>query len=286
MRTLLQLLFRNGGFVTFVLVEALCFYLIVNNNPTQGAVWNNSMRLAGGHVQEMNRQATDYLSLKTQIEALKAENATLRTELYNKRYMQVQLLDTLYRLRVDTGALALLPSVPEYLVIPANVISNTVNGRNNWLTLNRGARSGVLPNSAVIGPNGVVGIVRYVDGNFARVMSLLHRQTKLSVSLKGQLGSLVWEESDGPNSMTLNDIPKDIQPFLGDTVLTSGYSTMFPGGQMVGTVSGIDLPEGSNFYALKITLSQNLSRTNQVYVLKNIYAGALDSLQNQSKRDE
>jgi rod shape-determining protein MreC len=286
MRTMLQLLFRNGGFVTFVLVEAICFYLIVNNNPAQGAVWNNSTQLATGYLQDANRRMTSYFSLSNQLESLQAENAALRAELFNRRYIQVQLLDTLYRLRIDTGAFLRLPKVPEYQVIPANVIGNTVNSRSNWVTLNRGTRSGVTPNSAVIGPNGVVGIVRYVDQNFSRVMSLLHRQTKLSVSLKGQLGSLVWMESDGTSTMTLNDIPKDIQPFLGDTVLTSGYSTMFPGGQMVGTISAIDLPKGSNFYELKVVLSQNLSRTNQVYVLKNIYSAALDSLQGRSIRDE
>jgi rod shape-determining protein MreC len=286
MRTLLQLLFRNGGFVTFVLVEALCFYLIVNNNPTQGAIWHNSTQLATGHLQDANRRMTSYFSLSGQIDSLQAENAALRAELYNRRYIQIQLLDTLYRLRIDTGALLRLPKVPEYQVIPANIIGNAVNSRSNWITLNRGTRSGVTPNSAVIGPNGAVGIVRYVDQNFSRVMSLLHRQTKLSVSLKGQLGSLVWSESDGPSTMTLNDIPKDIQPFLGDTVLTSGYSTMFPGGQMVGTISAIDLPKGSNFYELKVVLSQNLSRTNQVYILKNIYSAALDSLQARSTRDE
>lgn len=282
MRSLFLLFFRNGGFVTFVLVEAFCFYLIVSFNTVQGAVWANTSMLAGANILEQRRKLTRYLDLRAENDSLQWENAALRTELLNRQLMQVVLPDTFYTVRMDTFQNKV--SRPEFQVIPARVIGNSVSGASNWILLNRGTKDGVEPSSGVIARDGIVGIVRYVDREYSLAMSVLNRQTRISAMTRGQLGSLSWLGND-PTVMTLSDIPKDVQPAVGDSVITSNASLMFPANHLIGRVTEVTLPEGSNFYALKVKLNHNMAQSDAVFVVKNRFQNLIDSLQVRT-RDE
>jgi rod shape-determining protein MreC len=275
-RSILQLFIRNGGFVTFVLIQTLCFYLMVTFGDVQKGVWANTSVIFSGKVMAQRHKVTRYIGLQAQVDSLAAENAALRNELINRQMMQIILPDTFYTVRIDS--LRNKDSRPQMQVIAANVINNSTNGASNWFTINRGSRDGVAPSSGVISRNGLVGIIRYVNSDYAMGMSVLHQQTRISATLRGLLGSLTWS-GDSPTEMTLNDIPKDVQPLLGDSVLTSGASLMFPAGHLIGYVSGIDLPSGSNFYAIRVRLSHNMAQRDPVYVVRNRFNILTDSLE-------
>lgn len=282
MRGLFQLLFQNGGFITFVLVESLCFFLVVNFNTKQGGVWDNTYGIVAGNMLEQRRKAMRYSELPHTVDSLMWENAALRAALMNRQTLSINLLDTAWTVKIDSlpGA----KSFPSYSVIPAEVVSNSVSGSNNWVMLNRGSADGIVRNSGVIAREGIVGIIRHVDEHFSLAMSVLHQQTKISAILRGQLGSMVWTGGD-PSMMLLNDIPKDIEPMVGDTVLTSGYSSMFPKKHIIGRVASVELPKGSNFYAIKVKLAQHPGRMEQVFVVNNLFANRIDSLQMQTKNE-
>lgn len=272
------MLFQNGGFITFVLAESLCFFLIVHYNTRQGEVWDNTFGIVSGNLLEQRRKAMRYSHLPEVVDSLMWENALLKQELINRQTMRINLWDTAYSVKIDSVKGIL--KTPEFSLIPANVVSNTVHLDNNWVILNRGAADGVTRHSGVISKDGVVGIVRHVDQHFCIAMSVLHQQMRLSAALRGQLGSLVWKGGD-PTTMELNDIPKDIEPQIGDSVLTSGFSSMFPKRHLVGRVAGKELPMGSNFYSIQVKLSQNPGSVDAVYIVNNLFARTLDSLQTQ-----
>jgi rod shape-determining protein MreC len=274
-QTIFQLFLRNGGFIAFLLLEAYCFYLIVNHNTVQSEVWANTSLIAAGIAGDQQRRVTKYFSLEQKVADLEAENAQLRTQLSERSMMQIVLPDTFYSVRLDTAGQ--LKPRPNMRVIPATVLMNSISGANNWITLNRGWRDGVTVSSGVIARDGIVGIVRYVSEHYCMVMSVLHSQSKVSASVRGKMGSLVWKGGD-PNTMTLLDIPKDITPVLGDSVVTSGASLMFPNQHLVGRVSGFFLEEGSNFYTIKVLLSHNMGSAGSVYIVENMFKTELDSL--------
>jgi rod shape-determining protein MreC len=276
MRALLQLLFQNGGFITLVLVEAVCFYMIVNFNTKQGLVWDNTYGIVAGNLLDQRRKAARYSQLPQVVDSLAWENAALRAELINRKTYQVSLFDTVYSKSIDS--LPNLTKKPLFSIIPATVVSTTVDKANNWVALNRGSEDGIVRNSAVISSKGIVGIVRHVDKHYCLAMSVLHKQAKISALLDGQLGSLVWNGGDY-TMMQLNDIPKDIEPKIGDTVMTSGFSSMFPSRFMIGVVAEKTLPQGSNFYNVKVRLSQNPGQVDVVYIVNKLFAPTLDSLQ-------
>jgi len=287
MGKLLQLLLRNGGFVTFLMVELGCFAIIVNFNTRQGEIWANTTGIFGGRALEKRQMASDYFSLYEKTDSLARIVDSLQARLSNARIMQVSIRDTFFRVNYDslsrTDSVRRKTIRPQYEFVTARVIKNSIAGANNWLVINRGSVDGIQPDMAVVSAVGIVGIVRHVGVNYSLVMSVLHRQAKISVALPNQknaFGSLTWEGGD-PSEMTLRYIPQHFVVNNDEPVVTSGYSLMFPQGHPVGKVKGSPKtdPENPYFLEIKVGLTQDMSSLREVAVVRNLFKAELDSLQ-------
>jgi rod shape-determining protein MreC len=141
----------------------------------------------------------------------------------------------------------------------------------NYLTLHRGELQGIKKDMAVIGPDGLVGTVIEVSDNYAMVMSLLHRNSKVSSMLKkgNVTGTVEWDGHD-PRFLTLRNIPKSAEVVKGDSVLTSTYSANFPSNIMVGTVEEITADPSSNFYTIRLKTATNFFSIQYVNVVENV----------------
>lgn len=285
MHSIIQLFIRHGGLLTLVVMEVLCFYLIASYNNPQGQISSASWAKYSGTVLNWKTKWQDYFSLQDENIRLRVENAHLQSQLANARLIEVPSIDTIRRVvRTDTLEHKLIR--PEYELISARVVSNTIGLRNNWMIINRGHEDGIQPNTGVITRSGVAGVVREVSDHFATVMSVLHQQTKISAALKGHdyFGSLVWE-GDNPQYMSLTDIPYHLPVQPGDTVQVSNYSLLFPEGHMAGRVDTAYRMAGSNFLYIRVKLSQSPANINDVYVVTNRYAEELDTLQQAVKHE-
>lgn len=239
-----------------MLLELVCFILIVRYNQNQRTIFLHSANLFAGALLDRYDAATGYFNLREVNDSLALANA---------RYLE--------RISPE-GQKAESQTVADSLeslfdVIPARVINNSISQNHNYLTLNKGSRDGIRPHSGVITDKGLVGIVRDVSPGFARVMSLLHRQTRISAAIQrsGYFGSLVWRRND-PSFMSLEDVPKHADIKLGDTVVTSGYSAIFPEGILIGVIDDYELESGSNAYKILVHLNEDLSRLDYVYVTR------------------
>lgn len=287
MGKLLQLLLRNGGFVTFLLVELCCFAIMVNFNGRQGEIWANTTGVFGGRALEKRQMAADYFSLFETADSLAHVVDSLQARLANARQMQVPIRDTFFLVNYDslskTDSVRRKTVRPQYEFISAKVIKNSISGANNWLIINRGSAEGIQPDMAVVSPAGIVGIVRHVSVNFSLVMSVLHQDAKISVALpkqKNAFGSLTWEGGN-PKEMTLRYIPQHFVVQENEPVVTSGYSLMFPLGHPVGKVLGVPKPDPENPYFLEIRvgLNQDMATVRDVAIIRNLFRAELDSLQ-------
>jgi rod shape-determining protein MreC len=150
------------------------------------------------------------------------------------------------------------------------VVGSTVNTQVNFITIHRGLLQEVHPNMGVMSPQGIVGTVVNVSDNYASVMTLLHRQYKVVVKLKngGERGTVEWD-GVSPLFVTLKDIPKSAKLQVGDSIVTSPTSSLFPGNLMVGTISEIVDDKSSNFYTLKVKPATNFFNIEYVYVIAN-----------------
>ena len=271
MQNLFAFLVRHGVFLLFLGLEVVCFNLVINNNHRQSEIYHNTSTVVTA---ALNKQVSGFIqfwNLQGVNDSLRIENATLREQLSNNIVLEQ---------RTSTG---IDSSIQRFGVKPAKVIHNSVGLRNNYITLDRGYRSDVVPGLGVITDKGPVGIVVASTRGFAKVMSLLHSNTMLSASIKskGYFGSLVWR-STNPKLMELDALPKHAQIQVGDTVVTSGYSRIFPPGLQIGKVDTFWLPEGSNFYRARVLLDVDLSSLQSAYVILNYSLKEQESLETTS----
>ncbi len=287
MGRLLQLLLRNGGLVTFLLVELGSFAIMVNFEGRHTEIWANTTEIFSGRALERRQMATDYFSLYETADSLAHIVDSLQARLSNARQMQVSIRDTFYLVNYDslskTDSVRRKTVRPQYEFITAKAVKNSIAGTNNWLIINRGKNDGIEPDMAVVSAEGIVGIVRHVSANFSLVMSVLHREAKISVALpkqKNAFGSLTWEGGN-PSEMTLRYIPQHFIVQENEPVVTSGYSLMFPKGHPVGKVKGEPKPDPENPYFLEImvSLNQDMATVRDVAVVRNLFKTELDSLE-------
>ena len=279
MHSILQLFIRHGGLLTLLVVEVFCFYLIASFNDDQREVYSTSWARYSGVVLNWKAGLQDYFYLEDENARLRLENARLQTELANTRLIEVPYRDTVLRkVQIDTLSDKIIR--PEYNLVSARVINNTINTRNNWMIINRGSLDGIQRNTGVITRSGLAGVVRYVSEDFALAMSVLHSQTKISAALKryNYYGSLVWDGVD-PEFMNLHDIPNHLTIEKGDTVLVSNYTFLFPEGHLIGKVESSKSIKGSNFLDIRVRLSQKPAGIRDVYIVTNRYAEQIEELQ-------
>jgi rod shape-determining protein MreC len=286
MRNLLDLFIRNGGFVTFLILEVFCFALVVNYNSEPKAIFSYTTGQIAGSMNAAAYSVSQFFGLANRADSLHAENTRLSAELYALKNAETRKQDTAFITLQTEDSLAQKILRPQFTYQAAKAVGNSVTGKNNWLIINRGANDGVEVNTGVAAPDGIVGIVRHVSPNFCMVMSLLHAQTKVSAVLKNSryFGSLVWEGND-PEYMNLKDIPKHAVVKAGEPVYTSGYSLIFPKGILIGFTGTPTLEAGSNFYTIPVRLRHNMRRTEDVYLINTVYHSELKELQERASNE-
>jgi rod shape-determining protein MreC len=277
MGKLLQLFLRSGGFVVFVLVEAFCFYVVVQFNTEQNAIFSHTVNRYGGKLMAWRQEVSGYVRYRARYDSLVLETQQLKAQLALIENNALNYRDSVL-VSKDTSNAFIRPAKNtrlEYHYLATRVVSNSIGSANNFLLIKRGSADSIAPNTAVVSRNGIVGIVRHVDRNFSLVMSVLNRQARISAAVKkyNAMGSLIWEGGD-PSVMTLKDIPKHFDMAKGDTIVTSGKSIMFPKNIMIGTIweSPQQDPENPYFKLVKVRLSQDMTQVDDVYVVKNIYS--------------
>jgi rod shape-determining protein MreC len=260
MRSLFHFLLRNYFLMMFLALEAVSFVLIVSFNDYQRVAFFNSSNNLAGSVYERFSNMDDYFSLSRTNARLAAENASLRKQVHMLNMRQEQYPVN----RPDTV------DAPAYIFTSAKVISNSVNKSMNYITLNKGSRHGVKPDMGIICADGVVGVITNVSQNYSTGMSLLNRRLSIpaKITKNNYFGALVWD-GEHFNTADLKEIPFHIMVNVGDTVVTSTHSGVFPEGIMLGTITKYDVQSGTNFYNIKVELSTNFKTLKYVEVVQN-----------------
>lgn len=233
-----------------------------------------------GSVYTQYNKLEDYFYLKKENERLKNENSRLLNLLKENFSSPDTTSQThLSQLSFDTSN-----TLRKYIFLPAEVVYNSTNLPNNFITLHRGSAQGVKKDMGVYGPNGIVGVVVDVSNNFCIVMSLLHLQSNTSIKIKktGETGKLEWDGKD-PDILTLKDIPKSVSLQKGDTIVTSQYSDKFPPNLFAGTIAQIILEKSTNNYLLKIKTATDFRSLQTVWVIDNLQKSEQKELEERVK---
>ncbi len=243
----------------FILLETLALAMVFNYNSFQRAKYLNSANRISGNVYEMFNAVTGYFGLLKDNKELADENARLRMLFENHRPLVAG---------TDSVNEDFLPEDSVIRLITARVISNSVNQSFNYITMNKGKKQGIKPDMGIISANGIVGVVGQVSESYAMGLSVLNRRWSVSAKLKnsGYYGSLYWPGTDY-RIAKLSEIPLHVEIAAGDTIVTSGYSTIFPEGILIGTIRNFTKPDGENYYSIDVLLSVDFKSLSHVEVV-------------------
>jgi rod shape-determining protein MreC len=261
MERLFLFIYQYRSFFTFLVLQVICVWLLVQNNQYQGARFFNSANTIAASINASSQNFRDFLSLRETNRLLAEENAMLKRKLEQRN----QSLYTLNVREINDPVL-----INRFDFLAARVVNNSVHQFKNHLTLNKGAKDGILPGMAVISAEGIVGKVKTTSDNFSVVTSLLHSDVLTSVQLArtSHFGTVQWDGLH-PDYINLLYLPRHVQPQVGDTIVTSGYNSIYPEGLLVGTIDKTELREEALFHTIRVKLSQDFRKLTYVAVVKS-----------------
>jgi rod shape-determining protein MreC len=254
-------------------LEAISIGLIVSYNSPQGAVFFNSSNQFTGRFLTLRDNFVEHFYLSSANDALAEKNASLIKELQTYK----QPTDSVY-LALDSA----LQSTFEFR--SARVINNSLHLNQNHLTLNKGKKHGIKEGMGVFNEEGIIGRVKGVSQNFASVISLLHTETLVSSKIKKTdvFGSTKWDGRDSQKAKLIY-VPRHVTIAVGDTIVTSGYNSIFPEGINIGIVDEVETGEETNYLDITIKLTVDFSKLTYVYLVENTMEVELDSLNEASE---
>jgi len=279
MGRLLAFLTRFRNLLAFIVLEVLALVLLVRMNDSQAQDFERLSASTTAELNALNTRIVSYFrldevnqNLAAEMSDLRRENDALRQQLA-RREAALMELDSLI-LRRDSAAVG-----QHFRYMPCRIVENNLLSNYNHLLVNIGSEEGVKSGMGITTAKGVAGIITHASPHFALGMSLLNRNLKLSVRTlgKGFIGSLVWDGSD-IRYAELNYVPLHYTPEPGDTVVTSGFSSVFPEGLQVGTIERVRPSEASGFYEIDVRLATDFSTLDYVYVTANDSRAELDTL--------
>jgi rod shape-determining protein MreC len=271
MERLFLFIYQYRSFFTFLVLEVICVWLLVQNNQYQGAKFFNSSNALAATINNTTQNFRDFLSLRETNRLLSQENAILKKKLDQRN----RSLYSLNVREIDDAEL-----INRFDFTSARVVNNSVHQFKNYLTIDKGSKDGIEAGMAVVSPEGIVGKVKTASDNFSVVTSLLNIDVMTSVQLQrtSHFGTVQWDGSS-PDFIKLLYIPRHVAPIVGDTVVTSGYNAIYPEGLMVGIIHKVELKDEALFYNLRVKLSQDFRKLTYLAVIKSNLKVEQDSLE-------
>ncbi len=278
MRALLDFITKYHHWLLLVVLEGFSLALLFQFNHYHNSVWMTTANRVVGAVNAWEQQAMRYITMGEVNEDLMLRNIILEqnNEAMARRLTELTH-DSTWTERRQARLLA------DVNMLPARVINNNVLLRDNFITIDRGTADGVEPEMGVVCGTGIVGIIFLVSKHYAIVQPVLNSRSRISCRLRNSqfFGYLKWE-GGSPLFATLDDIPRHARFKVGDTVETSGFSSVFPPGIFVGKVAEIENSDDGLSFKLRIHLGTDFSRLQNVCVVQQRFHSELHDLEQQA----
>ncbi len=255
MQQIINFVIRNKNFLLYLFLLFIALGFTVQSHSYHQSRFFNSSNWITGSVYETFNGFSTYFGLSEENAKLVEENKQLRKLLFNRETQNVSALDSTQSV---------------YTITTGQVIKNSYAEPRNYITINQGEKDSVLPDMGVITEKGILGIVENTSGNYSSVQSILNEKSTINAKLKNtaHFGSLVWN-AQRYNVVQLVDIPRLVPLTVGDTIVTGGMSSIFPGDIPIGTIQKFDLDTSNSFYQIDVRLFNDMTNIKNVYIVQN-----------------
>ena len=272
MQQIINFLIRNKTFLLFLLLFSISLFFTIQSHSYHKSKFISSANFLTGGIYQSVYSIEGYFNLKHENRMLLEENNRLKAILFN----------------ADTDSLKpqylTADSLINYQLKPAEVYKNSYSSTNNYLIINKGERDSITQDMGVITSKGIIGVIDNTSNKYARVMSILNTNSGISARQKNtnHLGTLEWD-NESVEVVQLTDIPKLAQIRTGDTIVTSGRSSIFPSDIPIGEVISSSLDETEDYYNINVKLFNDMTNIGHVYIITNLDAQEIRELNNQDE---
>lgn len=244
----------------FIILEIAALNMLSHNGAMQNVWFSKGMHAVMGTLWGGTEQIKDYFSLRKVNESLALENHELRTRLAQYE-AQEQEADEKMQISDIAGG---------FRYIPASIMKISNNTQHNYMIIGKGSEDGVATGSGVITGKGAIGVVDAVSSNYSYAISFKNHEMNISARLgkEGAVGPLSWD-GKSRNGAILKEIPHHVEFEPGDTVFTSGYSSIFPPDIPLGTTGKSKIVNGAT-YEIEVTLFEDFGSTRHVTIVENL----------------
>ena len=263
MQQLFNFFIKNKTFVLFLLLFSYAISLTIQSHEYHRSKFLNSSNQITGSIYGTFHGITQYFNLKKENQLLLEENSRLKMVAFSQENFVP--VDSLLEYKYD--------------LYPSLVYKNSYALPNNYLTLNKGQNDSIKEDYGVITSKGIVGIIDATSKNYSRVLSILNTNSRVDVKLKktNYFGILSWD-GKSPEITQLKDVQDLVKLSIGDTIVTSGYSSTFPPNIPVGSIDSYRLNDTEDLYIIDVKLFNDMRNLEHVYIIKNIDINELEAL--------
>ncbi|WP_034043473.1 rod shape-determining protein MreC [Wocania ichthyoenteri] len=271
MQQIINFIIRNKRFLLFLFLFSVSIIFTIQSHSYHKSKFINSANFLTGGVYNSFNNLSAYFNLKSQNQLLTEENNCLKSILYNSESTK------------DSVFIDSISFRKTYKFTNANIIKNSYSATDNVLLINKGIKDSIKEDFGVITSKGVLGIIDDTSGNYSTVISILNTTSQISAQLKktNHFGSLTWN-GGSPNIVQLIDVEKIAPVAEGDTIVTSGRSSIFPKGIPIGIIQNFELDVAENYYEINVKLFNDMTNLEHVYIIKNGDAEEITNLLNQT----
>jgi len=268
MQQIVNFILRNKTTLFFLLLFTISVGLTIQSNAYHKSKFINSANSITGGIYGASNSITDYFNLKDKNQQLHEENNRLKSLLHNTKKDNQSIIDT-------------TSFSNRYKFTPATIYKNSYSLQNNILLIDKGENDSIKRDLGVISTKGIIGITDNTNSKYATVISILNTTNKISAQLKktNQFGTLNWN-GISPKYIQLTDIQKNAEPKKGDTIVTSGRSSIFPKGIEIGQIVDFKVDATQNFYEIEVQLFNDMTNLEHVNIIENLDKPLIDSLLN------
>ena len=258
MRNLLLFIIKNKDHFVFATTLVLSTSLLFNRNDDDMSV------IRGFSSDFVSFLSSPMVEIKS-LAIVNEENHYLREK---NLQLNLQLESILYAADENKNLRDLLDFKREtrLKIIPASIINKGIQTNVKSLTLDVGASNNIMPNQAVLTPDGVIGKTVLVGKKSSIVQSISDNNFRLSVRImpSGAVGILRWSQD---NICRVYEVQKNVDINIGDRVITSGFSKIYPEKLPVGIVSGVYDERGSYQKVVNVKIQNDFESIQNVFVV-------------------
>jgi rod shape-determining protein MreC len=275
---LLEILRKNRFGVLFVVLQMISLILLFNQNTFHRISFLNTTGVFVGGTYSAKQSITNYLHLTEKNNELLNENNNLRNEI---EFLKSQIDEDFVCGNTYDSLLSVFDN--RFSLKPAKIIHLSKNGKDLFLTINKGRNDGVRKDMGIIGTEGILGKVLFVSGNYSILMSTNNSNFFTNVRINNAVGSLYWNGEQEDYSQ-ISSITKHSDIQVGDSVFTSNLSTIFPEDIFIGTIEKVEVNPSEQFLEIDVKMASKTKGSKYAHYIEDDYWESknqlLDSVEN------